>query len=163
MPLVAFSVGAYLLGLLAGFTQHLLLILVASAIGVAIRLAQERVDAVLLAALATAGALTGHGIHASGIPCQTDPRERGSLVVPPRDSAGPGSYVAATSRDCGTDLWLAVESGGGAAGATVGVRGVIAPSTRGLNVQHAALSPEEGPSLLPPWRAAGGPHTSEEA
>src|SRR5436309_15744337 len=97
MPLVAFSVGAYLAGLLGGFTSHLGLVLVLSATAAAIGLARDRVDLLLLSALAAAGSLTANGVSRGDEHCQADVRTRTSLDVQLRDSAAPGSYVGATS------------------------------------------------------------------
>lgn len=155
MPLVAIALGAYLAGLLAGFSGSALLVIAITFGALIVGSNRGQAVSIGLAALAAAGAGVAH----------TSAREEGQcaaimrhdpLVLVLGDSAAPGAFVGAHADGCEARVSLAVEHGMAAAGATVAATGDVVQSQRGWTVQHATIRIVAGPPLIARWRSSAG-------
>jgi competence protein ComEC len=156
MPLIVLALGAYLTGLLAGFTIPVAValfvagaaILAGSILGLA-RLAT-------MGLLAAAGAFIAYTDRVGDADCVRRALVMDTFLVRLDDAAGPGAYVRGQLARCDARIALAVERGRAAAGSTVLVRGEPLPSARGILVQRATLEVQSSAGVLARWRTAAG-------
>ena len=156
MPLVAYSLGAYLAGLLAGF-QGSLFVAGAAAVGAAVVGAlRGRAIAATFGTLAIAGAIVAHEISRADLVCAKDAARRPALVVRLEHDIDDGGFARGETVPCGAPVSISAEEGRAAAGSVMIARGDVVSTTRGLLIQHADLRVVRGPSLLARWRNAAG-------
>ena len=156
MPLVVYALTAYVAGLFAGFADSFGFIVLALVGAGALGWRRDRVVGIAFAALVVTGIVAARMSQRDADRCTHDGMQRRPLRVVVEDSASPGAYVRAHLEACDGNVAIAVESGDAAAGSVVSVRGDVAPSQRGLFVQHGAVHVERGPSVLPRMRASAG-------
>lgn len=154
MPLVVFLVGSYLAGLLAGFSNSL--VVAAIAIGLAAALGQIRAKQASLAfaAITVAGVVAARGANADDVRCAEASAGASAVALVVDDSVAPGAYVRGRLVSCAEVASVFVEHGDAPAGTTVIAAGVVSRTNRGLQVQHASVTVARGARLLPRWRAA---------
>src|SRR5437762_1070781 len=100
MPLVFLALVAYLGGLLAGLTGHLLYGAAAGAIAVAGAIIRRRAGLALVGLLAAAAAGIGYGTAAADARCARDLVTRTAFAAELLDAAGPGAFVRAVPLEC---------------------------------------------------------------
>jgi competence protein ComEC len=154
MPLIAFSLTAYVSGLLAGFSSSFALcgavVLAAFAAG----WKRQTVVAIGLAALATAGIVTARDEARADAACNTAATNATNLRIVLEDSASAGAFVRARLVDCAAFVSITVDSGDVAAGSTALARGTIVRTDRGFQVQHTTVRRAAPPSILRRMREA---------
>lgn len=156
MPLISFALAAYLAGLLSGFADSALLIVIAVAVAIAAGWARGSVAALALGAIACAGALAARAAERDAVLCVDDAIRQSPARLVLEDSAGPGAYVRGRLAACDAAVSLSVAAGSAPAGSTVLAAGEAVRSQRGLVVQHATIAFVRGPSFLSAWRASAG-------
>jgi competence protein ComEC len=156
MPLVAIALGAYLAGLLAGFSGSALLILAIVVAALIVGTGRGRAVSIGLAALAAAGAGVAHTSVRDEGQCAVAAMHRDPLVLVLGDSASPGAFVAGHAVGCDARVSLGVQHGSAAAGTAIAVTGDVVQSQRGWAVQHATIHAVAGPSLMERWRRSAG-------
>ena len=156
MPLLVVALGAYLAGLLAGYSNSkvaAVAVVVTAAIAGSRR---GRQIAMAVGALALAGAVVASASESQRVGCTAELAHASSIRVMLDDSIAPGGYVRAESLPCHSVVWLAVEHGEAAAGAEAVASGEIVRTDRGLLVQHARVSATSGPGILDRVRTGAG-------
>jgi competence protein ComEC len=156
MPLVVYSLGAYVLGLYAGFSASPLLglISVLAALGVGWSRARETAAGFVL--LTVAGIAIARSEARVEDQCAKHAEQSDSVAVVVADSIGPGGFSRGRLARCATSIALSVVDGNADAGSTVVARGSVLRSQRGLLMQGASISVVDKPPLLPRLRAAAG-------
>jgi competence protein ComEC len=156
MPLIVLGLGAYLAGLLAGFTLPIAIslfsatsLIIAGGLLGGARLATVGV-------LAGAGVLVAHVERTSDADCSRRALGMQTLLVRLDDAAAPGAYVRGELTRCDGRVAITVERGRAGAGSTVLVRGDVLPSARGVLVQRATVDVRRNAGLLARWRTAAG-------
>ena len=141
MPLVAIALAAYVAGLFSGFADSLVFAAAVVGAAFAVGARHEHVVGCALAGLAVAGCLVARTARTSDARCLTTVMHLESVALLVRDSVGPGSYVRAQIEQCASDttVWLSVSSGVAPPG-TIGARGEIFSTARGILVQHASVT-----------------------
>jgi len=156
MPLVAYSLGAYLVGLLAGFQGSLILIGAAVAGAAAVGALRDKTVATTFGALAIAGSVVAHDLATDDFICAKDAARRPALTILLDHDVDEGGFGRGEIVPCGGSVSISAEEGRAVAGSIVVARGDVVATTRGLLVQHAELRTIRGPSLLARWRNAAG-------
>ncbi len=156
MPLVAYSLGAYLAGLLAGFQGSAAVILAAGIAAGMVGALRGRPVAATFSALAFSGALVAHAVARDDVVCAKDASRRPALTVLLDHDIDDGGFGRGEILPCGGPVSISAGEGRAVAGSVVVARGEIVSTTRGLLVQHAELRPVSRPSLLARWRNAAG-------
>jgi competence protein ComEC len=156
MPLVAYSLGAYLVGLLAGFQGSLIVVCAAVVGAAAVGGLRGRSVAATFCALALAGAVVAREIATEDDACARDAARRPALTVLLEHDIDAGGFGRGRVIPCGGSVSISADQGRAVAGAVVIARGEVVSTTRGLLVQHAQLQMVRGPSLLARWRNAAG-------
>ncbi len=156
MPLVAYSLGSYLAGLLGGFQGSLIVVGAVAAGVAAVGSLRGRAIATTFGALALAGAAVAHEVARDDVVCAKDAARRTTLTVRLDHDVDDGGFGRGEIMPCGGSVSISADRGQAVAGAIVTVRGDVVNTTRGLLVQHAELRMVRGPSLLARWRNAAG-------
>jgi len=156
MPLVAIALVAYVAGLLAGFTNSVALVAIATSAAATVGLRRDRTAAGGLAALCLAGAIIAHACERDDVGCLNAALHAQPITLVVEDSVGAGGFGRARLAACDAAVSVAVERGNAPAGSVVTVRGEVLETQRGLLVQHATIDAARSPSLLSRWRAAAG-------
>jgi len=156
MPLVAIALIAYVAGLLAGFTNSVALVAIATIAAATVGLRRDRTAAGGLATLCIAGAIIAHACERDDVGCLNAALHAQPITLVVEDTVGPGGFGRARLAACDAAVSVAVERGNAAAGSVVTVRGEVLETQRGLLVQHATIDAARSPSLLSRWRAAAG-------
>ena len=160
MPLVALLLAAYVGGLFAGFAASWPLgIAVAAALGaLAFRRERHAQSAIaIIVVIVGSGAAIASSSMRDDARCAKDAVDRQPIAIIVADSVAPGGYVRGRLAACAAStVSLAVERGEASAGGTVLVRGSVSATSRGLLVQHAAITSVHGPALLDRLRASAG-------
>lgn len=156
MPLVVYALGAYIVGLYAGFSGSPLFAPVAIAAAGAVGWRHSRPTAIGLAILAAAGLAIARGEARHNEQCVKNALRGDSALVVVADSIGEGGFTRGKLADCAASIALSVARGSAHAGATVLARGAVLRSQRGLLMQGAAISVVRPPGILPRIRAAAG-------
>ncbi|HEV8218282.1 MAG TPA: DNA internalization-related competence protein ComEC/Rec2, partial [Gemmatimonadaceae bacterium] len=156
MPLVAYSLGVYLAGLLAGF-QGSVLVICAAGIGAgALGALRGRAVATTFSVLAFAGAAVAREEAREDDACARDAARRPALTVVLEHDFDDGGFVRGRILPCGGSVSISADHGHAVAGTVVIANGDVVSTTRGLLVQHAELRVVRGPSLLARWRNHAG-------
>lgn len=148
MPLVSFALGAYVAGLLAGFSEAAALWFCAVIAAFVVGARRGANVALGLGALSAAGVVTASLSARAERDCLAEAGHAIALRVVVQDSASAGAFVRARLADCEAFVSLSVEDGAAAAGSLVVARGDIVRSDHGFLIQHARLELKSGPSLL---------------
>lgn len=156
MPLVVLALGAYLGGLLAGYTGSAITIAAVVPLAAFVGARRGRRVAAAAASLTVAGAVVAKTSEAQRSQCMAGLARATSVRVVFDDSVAPGGYVRAEALPCGGVAWLAVEHGEASAGAEAIASGQIVRTDRGLLVQHARIRTTSGPGILDRIRARAG-------
>jgi competence protein ComEC len=156
MPLVVYSLGAYVVGLYAGFADSFALLI--AAVGAALFVARGRGPAVRasLAAVALAGSFVARATTNDDARCLSETLHAGSARLIVDAAVSPGGFVRAQLADCDAPVSISVIDGDAQAGSSVVVRGEFVRSQRGLMVQHATVRELRGPSMLARIRRTAG-------
>lgn len=156
MPLVAFALASYVLGLLFGLSGVVVPALLACA-GVGAGGLLVRRGAAALALCAAAGVLVGASALASRDRCLAAERTRDRWVVRLDADVAPGGSARGVSLSCGAPVRLLVASGSAAAGSAVVARGSVARSRDAdLLIRDAEVRVVGAPPLLDRWRSVAG-------
>src|SRR5262249_33430736 len=131
MPLVVYALGAYVVGLYAGFSASPLFAL--AAIGVAFAIGWTRAHTVApgLVALVTAGIAIARLDTRADDACVKAAERSDSLTVVVADSIGPGGFARGRLADCAAWIAVSASEGSADAGATVVAHGTVLRSQRG--------------------------------
>ena len=156
MPLVAYSLGAYLVGLLAGFQGSLILTGAAVAGAAAVGALRDKTVATTFGALVIAGSVVAHEMANDDFICARDAARRPALTILLDHDVDEGGFGRGEIVPCGGSVSISADKGRAVAGSIVVARGEVVGTTRGLLVQHAELRTIRGPSLLARWRNAAG-------
>jgi len=156
MPLVAYSLGAYLAGLLAGFQGSLIVVCAAVVGAAALGGLRGRAVAATFGALALAGGVVAYEVAREDDACARDAARRPALTVLLDHDIDEGGFGRGRVVPCGGSVSISSDQGRAVAGAVVVARGEVVGTTRGLLVQHAQVQLVHGPSLLARWRNAAG-------
>jgi len=156
MPLVAIALVTYVAGLVAGFTNSLVLGALATSAAALVGLRRDRAAAGGLAALCVAGLIVARTCQRDDAHCLNVALHSPSIELVVEDSVGPGGFGRARLADCDAAASVAVERGTAAAGSLVMVRGEVAQTQRGLLIQHATVDAASPPPILWRWRSAVG-------
>ncbi len=158
MPLIAYAVASFAAGLLLGFAGVPLAGACAAAMLAIGGCASGRRSLIALGALAAAGLLIARADDGARARCLRRILEVREWRVVLDEAASPGAFLAgdATVDGCLVRASLAVARGTAGAGDAVRVRGEASAAPRGIRIAHAALSPDEGGSLLLRARAGAG-------
>lgn len=156
MPLAVIALGAYLAGLLAGYSASALVVLAAVIVAASIGGRRGRWVALAVGALTLAGAVVATASESQRARCTAALLRGSSVRVALDDSVAPGGYVRAEALPCRSVAWVAVEHGEAAAGARAIARGVIVRTDRGLLVQHARVEATSDPGVLDRIRTSAG-------
>jgi competence protein ComEC len=156
MPLVAYSLGAYLAGLLAGFQGSVLLIGAAVVSAAAVGTLRGKAVAATFGALALAGAVLAHAIATEDDTCAHDAAHRRELTIRLEQPLDESGFARGEIVPCGGSVSISADAGHAVAGSIVTARGDVVSTTRGLLVQHAEIQTVRAPSLLARWRNAAG-------
>jgi len=156
MPLVAYSLGAYIAGLLAGFQGSWIVACVVAAGAVAVGALRGRTVAMTFGALALAGAVIARELASDDFVCAKDAARRSALTIRLDHDIDAGGFGRGEIIPCGGPVSISADQGRAVAGATVIASGDVVSTTRGLLVQHAELRTVRGPSWLARWRSAAG-------
>jgi competence protein ComEC len=156
MPLVVYALGAYVVGLYAGFSGSAPFAIAAVAAAFAIGWARGRAAAVGLVGLSLSGIVIARGDAHDDNACIKRAESSDSLRLVVADSIGPGGFTR--GRLIGCDAWIAIsaEQGNADAGSTIVARGTVLRSQRGLLMQNASIAVAAKPSILPRMRSAAG-------
>jgi len=156
MPLVAYSLGAYLAGLLAGFQGSLILIVAAAVGATTVGALRGRTVAATFGALAFAGVIVAREEAREEEACARDAARRPALTVVLEHDIDEGGFGRGRIVPCGGPVSISNDHGHAVAGTVVIARGDVVSTTRGLLIQHAELQVVRGPSLLARWRNSAG-------
>lgn len=156
MPLIVYALGAYVVGLYAGFSGSPLCALVAIVAAGAIGARRAPLVALALVGLAVAGIGVARAESRADDSCVKRAERSDSLLVVLADSVGPGDFTRGRLTDCDALVAIGVASGGGRAGSTAIARGTVLRSQRGLLMQGAAMDDVDPPPLLRRLRSAAG-------
>ncbi|HEY9229548.1 MAG TPA: DNA internalization-related competence protein ComEC/Rec2 [Gemmatimonadaceae bacterium] len=156
MPLSVFALLAYLGGLLAGFSDSVVVSIGAVASSAALVSRRGRLVAIAFAALATGGVVAARTAARDAELCSTDALRLGAAKIVLDDSASTGAFTRGHVAGCQAFASFSVQSGNAAAGSTVVVRATWSRSARGLASKDARVELVKGPGLLPRWRATVG-------
>src|SRR4029079_13426283 len=156
MPLVAYSLGAYLAGLLAGFQGSVLLIGAAVVSAAAVGTLRGKAVAATFGALALAGAVLAHAIATEDDTCAHDAAHRRELTIRLEQPLDESGFARGEIVPCGGSVSISADAGHAVGGSIVTARRDAVSTTRGLLVQHAEIQTVRAPSLLARWRNAAG-------
>jgi len=156
MPLVAYSLGAYLAGLLAGFQGSTIALVAVGLAAAAVGALHGRAIGAAFGALTLAGALVAHSVARDDVICAKDASRRPALTLVLDDDVDDGGFGRGEILPCGGPISISVDQGRAVAGSVVTARGEVVNTTRGLLIQHADLRVIAQPSLLARWRNAAG-------
>ena len=156
MPLSAVGVIAYAGGLLLGFAGLVALPALAAVLAVVWSVQTQRPLAAALGLLLCGGAFVARATEQTDAACRHALAQRSSIRVLLLAPAEPGAFVRAGAVECHAAVSLAVERGSASAGFVVTVVGAVAPSARGLLIEHAVLRDPRAGAALVRWRAAAG-------
>src|SRR3954471_6424723 len=156
MPLVVYSLGAYVVGLYAGFSASPPLALMSMLAAFGVGWVRGRAVAAGFALLTLAGIVIARSDSRAEERCAKITEDSDSILVVIADSIGPGGFSRGHLSNCGTPIAISVAHGSADAGATVVARGSVLRSQRGLLMQGASISIVSTPALLPRMRAAAG-------
>lgn len=156
MPLVAWLVGAYLAGLLLGFSAAGFVIAIAGGGAAAIAGPTGRTRIATTAVLIAAGSVAAMTSAEGRRECVRQAVAAGSHVARIVDDAGPGGFVRARAR-CGARVNVFVAKGRAAAGSVVRVRGEVSATSdsASLTVRAATITVLGAPRWTERVRAAG--------
>jgi competence protein ComEC len=163
VPLIAWLIGAYLAGLLVGFTGSATAVAwLAAAIALAaIPLSHQRVAAG--AALIAAGSINGTSWSGARRSCVGSAAHSSSVRVELSDEASPGAFARGTL-DCGARASVFVARGRAAAGSTVSAVGDLsgASDSSALTVRTATVRALEEPAWTARSRTAASRTTDRD-
>lgn len=158
MPLVAYALAAYLAGLLAGFSNSILI--AAAAISAACLVGAlrggGRAAAIGFAALATGGIVAARQSGVVQRECAARYAVGSSVRLRLENPASPGAFVRARPVDCDGFVSLSVSEGTADAGSIVIADGDIARTDHGLQIRNARVRLVDSPSVLRRIRNASG-------
>ena len=158
MPLIAFAVLAYAVGLAAGYLgASIAAILLGAGCAALAAVKRHRVHAAF-GALLVAGACIAMYDAAHDARCRSEAPKRSQWSAQLEDAAAPGAYVRAVVRwpGCAMPASMSVERGRAAAGDRVSIAGTVFVTARGLKIAHARITPDGARDLLLVARAAIG-------
>src|SRR5512147_3342526 len=135
MPLVVLALGAYISGLLAGYSGSLLIVAAVATTAIAVGVRRDQWIAGAMVSLSLAGAAVARVSERQRAECSAGLVRGRTIRVVLDDSVAAGGYVGAETLPCRGTAWLAVEAGEAAAGAQVIATGEIVGTQRGLLVQ----------------------------
>ena len=156
MPLVAYSLGAYLAGLLAGFEGSAFAICAAAVGAAVVGALRGRTVSAIFGALALAGSIVARDVAREDFNCANDAARRPALTIRLDHDVDEGGFGRGEIVPCGGPVSLSTDHGRAVAGSIVIAQGEVVNTTRGLLVQHAELRTVQGPSLLSRWRNQAG-------
>ena len=119
MPLIVLALGAYVSGLLAGYSGSLIVVATVATMAIVVGAQRDRWIAAALVSLSVAGAVVALATERQRAECSAGLVRATTIRVVLDDSVAPGGYVGAETLRCGSTAWLAVEGGEAAAGAQV--------------------------------------------
>jgi competence protein ComEC len=156
VPLIVFALLAYLGGLLAGFSDAVLVALVA-VIGAAMVGAQSgRVVSIAFAALATGGVVAARVAASEQTRCLAAAVQQQRVTIVLDADASPGAFARGRVRGCDAFASVAVADGEAIAGSTIVATGALTRTDRGVFVKDADVRVLEPPGVLRRWRAVAG-------
>ena len=156
MPLVAYSLGAYLAGLLAGFQGSPIVACAAVFGAAAVGCLRGRTVATLFGVLAVAGSVVAHEVAREEFVCGKEAARHTALAIRLDHDIDEGGFGRGEIVPCGGPVSISADRGRAVAGAIVMARGDVVNTTRGLFVQHAEIRTLRGPSWLSRWRNTAG-------
>jgi competence protein ComEC len=156
VPLVVYSLGAYVLGLYAGFSGSPIFAVLAIVAACAFGWRRARAVAIGFTALTIAGIFIARSETNAEDQCVKRAERSDSATVVIADSIAPGGFSRGKLAGCTASIALSVTEGNGDAGATVLAHGTVLRSQRGLLMQNASIALIHKPSILPRVRAAAG-------
>jgi competence protein ComEC len=156
MPLVVYSLGAYVLGLYTGFAASPLVGFIALSAAVLVGWTRARAAAAGLVLLTIAGIGVARSETRDEDQCVERAGQADSITVVIADSIAPGGFSRGRLAPCGASIALSVAEGAADAGSTVRARGAVLRSQRGLIVQDASIVVVEKPPILSRMRSAAG-------
>jgi competence protein ComEC len=156
MPLVAYTLASYVLGLYSGFADSFALAATATIAVFAIGFSRGAAVRSTFAMLCLAGYFVAAGATRDDARCLDRSLHATTLRLIVDDSLAPGSFSRARVVDCELSAAVSVDDGTAAAGSTVVARGQVVRSQRGLLVQHASIASVSGPPVLARLRVLAG-------
>ncbi|HSQ32622.1 MAG TPA: DNA internalization-related competence protein ComEC/Rec2 [Gemmatimonadaceae bacterium] len=156
MPLVVLALGAYVSGLLAGYSSSLIVVAAVATTAIIVGVQRDRWIAVALISLCLAGAVVARATERQRAECSAGLVRARTVRVVLDDSVAPGGYVGAETLPCHSAAWLAIEGGEAASGSEVIATGEVVRTQRGLLVQHARVATVRQPGILDRLRTSAG-------
>jgi len=156
MPLVVYSLGAYVVGLYAGFSASPAFALLAIIAALGVGWPRGRAAAAGLVLLATAGIAIARTEARGEEQCVKRAEHSDSIRVVVADSIGEGGFSRGKLAECGAPIAVSVDEGHADAGATIIARGAVLRSQRGLLMQGASIAVLSRPPILSRIRSAAG-------
>lgn len=155
MPLIAWGVGAYAAGLIAGLTAHVFAAVSVASVVALFALHRRSIAHAAVACLVIAGYAIGVERRWRDAECVRTLAAADTVRAVLVADAERGSLARGRTREpgCAIRVAVAVRSGSAVAGATVAIAGRSYASGDGLLIRNGALAIEEGPGLLPRIRA----------
>lgn len=154
MPLIASALLAYLAGLLAGFSENLVLMAGALLVGAALSLRLRRAPALLMVTMAAVGIGAAGFAQRGRSRCLEAALRAPSLALIVDDSVARGTFVRGRLLDCPVLVGVSVSDGAATAGSTVIATGDAARSARGIALSNAHVRATRAPAPLRAWRNA---------
>ncbi|MDQ6827495.1 MAG: DNA internalization-related competence protein ComEC/Rec2 [Gemmatimonadota bacterium] len=156
MPLIAFAVAAYAVGLLLGFGGGFIPAMIIAVVTAVAALIRRFPTIAALGALVAAGAGVAFLHDRASEACRTAALARHAWDVTLDERAATGSFVrgAASIDGCIVDVALAVARGGASAGEVARVTGAALPGRRNILIKHAFLIAPQPSDRLRAMRGA---------
>ncbi|HEX4352127.1 MAG TPA: hypothetical protein VHZ95_04420, partial [Polyangiales bacterium] len=156
MPLVVYALGAYVVGLYAGFAGSPVFAFAGIVAAIAVGFRRGKFAALGLGVLALAGIGIARSAASDDTHCAKRAEAADSLAIVIADSIAPGGFSRGRVAECATPIAVSANAGSASAGSTILARGSVLRSQRGLLMQDASISLLAAPPLLPRMRAAAG-------
>lgn len=158
MPLIAFAVLSYALGLAAGLAGALVLAALAACLLLLAALHRREGSLAALALLGVAGLLVGRASERSDHACASRALAASRVIAELQQDAAPGEFVIArqAGEGCSASVAIAVRRGRAPAGSRVSVHGHATMGARGLAIFDAEIERLAAPGMLARLRSAAG-------